>query len=587
MKRSIIGELNALTVITNFFLAVAAVYGLHAVSGGAVFLSRLYTCGIFSVFWILFSLAFWPWMKFSFPRGSNRERLWITAAVPAVLLLASLWAGQDTLPGDYSTHKEFALQLLNGQVRGHFFYRDALGFYPPLTHAVMATVAQFTMLSMHHTMCLVSLFTAFMVPLFTYRLARSLGLSLFSSLFFTGLISLYGGCFIFSWRMFHLYLPSIQLFITSVARNMSLLLFIIFLNVCVRDITESPGFLRSLHAGLLIGLMGLTHPQGFIMGVLFQIITSLFSLKQAQKKQVLLFGSLSLIVGSVITALSSVPTLIALIRSGGLIQDAGIMMDEIWPASIWLYGVLPLLAVCVLLNKGSWKRWMVPALLTMAAPPVIRIVSGLFISTDRWYVLRIHRFGPYLFIFLALFAAAGSSVLIDKIKRIRYLVTAVMICIVLVGFWTSYRYINRWRKIIVIEVVKDIRHGRLYPHMNVERLRLHIPDTRGVLMVQPDIARIVAFETGIDVPYVENPRIFTKDFFERTITQDRRLQLVEDFYEGLQEDTLRLEILKTFDSNAFLSRYPGLHKLHPGLRKAHSVRIKERKYHLYVCDQLK
>jgi len=583
MKKKLTGELNSLNILTNILLCGAVIALIHGLAGGRLLTSPLLTCAVFAVFWIIFTFRMWPWMRSRFPQSDYpADMRWIYIGIAGVLMTVSVWVGRAILRGDYDYHMQYTLQLLNGSVSGHSSYKGEVGFYPPLSHTLIALTTHFTRLSVHHAYLLLSALVALLIPHFSYRLAKQIGFSPGPGIFFTCLISLYGGFGRIVWRMFHLYLPAAQISMPFISRNLSFLIFLMFLILCYNAF-RAGRFSRaqSIHTGVLIGLLGLTHPQGLITAVLFLLVLyiTLFR-KRLFKREHILQIIIPVFTGCLITSLYFIPTVLNIHRSGGMVELTP--LDEMFPASFWLYGLLPVLAGCVFFKKENRKNWMWPALFILAGVPVFRLLLGQFFSVQRWIVFRIHRFGPYLFIFIALFAAAGCESLCNFGKKIRFAVIVIMVLHVLVGYATSFIYLNEYREILIVNIMKDFSMAKVFPRTGIEKLRYRVPDPRATIMAPHRVARLVASEAGLHIPYTNNPQVLTNDFYKRTMSQERRRYLVESFYDDLKERRLRSDILSVFSADAFLSTNSKLDKRHPILEKASSVTMKNKTWFLYI-----
>jgi len=579
-KKNIIGNINSFSIPVVIFLSIAVIYQIHRWSWGAIFPSRLFTCALFFILLIIFSFKIWPWMGFNSKDIINTfDKKWIYVSVLAVLLMLSVWIGRSFFPGDYNIHKQFTLQLLNGSTEGHFFYRETPGHYPPLAHATLATFVNLTGLRMHHIFLAVSALIAFFIPLFSYKLARQLNFSWGLSLFFSSLISLYGGFVLTMRRMFHLYLPANQISMPFISRNIALLLFLLFLIISYKIYqTQNSSYKLSINLGILIGLLGLTHPQAFMSAILFLSVIYVSSFKRkCFTKKIILHFIVSIFIGFVMASVYYIPMIIKIIKYGGL---TGVKAEEMFPLSLWLYGPLLFLGIYAFCNKKNLKSWMLPALLTLIIIVFGRFILGLAISIKRWHVFRIHRYGPYLFIFLALFATAGIDNLLRFRKSIRRAAVAIIIFTILTGYTTAFIYLDSWRNIRIGKIIKEFKFANIFPERGIEQLRFYISNPKNTLIVPPKIARRIAYETGLNIPYTEKHRILFKDFFKKNISQEERLKMVNDFYQDLEKGILREDILSTFATDIFLSSKINLEKIYK-LKNITSVKINNKEWFLY------
>ena len=101
-----------LAVAMALVLAVGLLALFHRLSGGLVFASRLFTVAGFALSLAAIAIA----VRGRGPRSrSTPERGWIAIAAAGVLLvLATWWGDPGGLPGDYTQHRMYTYQLLNG-----------------------------------------------------------------------------------------------------------------------------------------------------------------------------------------------------------------------------------------------------------------------------------------------------------------------------------------------------------------------------------------------------------------------------------------------------------------------------------------
>ncbi|HEC92383.1 MAG TPA: hypothetical protein ENI51_05230 [Candidatus Atribacteria bacterium] len=590
MKQRIFSGVSIFGITIAIFLSVAVSYEVHRFSSGIVFSSRCLTFLVFFIFLAVFSLEIWPWMGLGsdIPKNISWKRP-LLISILAVFLSLTVWMGAGTFDGDYLVHKQFSLQLLNGNSQTHFFYKNTPTYYPYLAHALLAILTNITGLKVHYSYLFISLALSFSIPLLTYRLAIQLGFAPNLSLFFSALISLYGGFLKVIRRMFHLYLPAIQISMPFISRNLCFFIFILFLILCFRLYRlKEPDWKISINIGILIGLMALSHPQGFLMSLLFLAISCLIKFKlQYFSKSIFLHFITSLFIAFVIASFYYLPVFINMLQYGGAtpVEKA----KEVFPNMIWLYGPLIPLWVYGLMGRKNIKGWFWLSLLMIGTIGIVRLILDFFLSVDQWNIFRLHRFGPYLFIFLSLFATRGVENIINSWRRIKNIGIIIMIPVVVIGHFTAYIYLsNLYRyKYKFKKVFVELKEGKMYalfPASNIEDLRLKIDNPRISLIVPPEISLRVASEAGLHIAYIERPRIRYKDYFKKTISQEERLSKVASFYQDLQRGILRKDILDFFNTNMFLSSHSDLTKVFPLLEKICSVQVKGGVYYLYAIN---
>jgi hypothetical protein len=577
--------------ITNsliiFFLSIVAIYQIHYWTKGIVLSSPLFTFISFLILFLIFSIKIWPWMKINeeYDRDS-RDWKWIIVSLLAVSLVMRFWIGISNIPGDYGTHKQFVLQLLNGAVEGHNLYKETPGYYPPITHTTIAVLTNLSGLYVQHSFMLASVLISFFIPLISYKLAKKLGFSPVLSLFFSGLISLYGGLGQSEQRIPHLYLPAIQMYLPFISRNISFLLFLSFLFLCFKNTgAQQLSYNISISIGVLIGLLGLTQPHGFFAALLFIFIHYGIHFKiKCMQKEIMLHLLISVLIGCTLASIDYVPLYFKMAHYGGLVKHE--QLPEAFPVKyFWLYGPLPFLGLYALWNiKNDTKSWMLSALLFVISIVFIRFFLGQVISIAKWFVFLMHRYSTYMFIFLALSATAGFDNLFRFIKKMRYVVIVTMILIVLIGYSTAIKYLDdEWRS-SGINIREVIGTGNFFPERGIEKLRFLVPNPLDVLIVPPvppELARTVAHETGLPVAYYQYYRVM---FNKETITQEERFKMVDAFYEDLEDGIIRKDVLSFFKTNIFLSPYYDLEKKRLPLKKITSVKVDDKEYFLYKIN---
>ncbi|MDD5454387.1 MAG: hypothetical protein PHW62_02665, partial [Candidatus Ratteibacteria bacterium] len=363
---SFFGKLSLSSIIIAGFLSITIVYQIHRLSGGFLLTSRFLSSALFLLFWGFFLLNFWPWNKLDI---ISYNKKWIYISVLMLILASIIWSGNTIMHsrGDYLVHKEFTLQLLNGETQGHLFYKDAPGYYPFLSHASLAVFSNLIGLPMHYNYLLVCFAILLLIPAFSYELARTLNFSPNLSLFFAGLISLYGGFFVTIRRMFHLYLPALQLMIPSISRSFGFLLFLIFLILCFKIYQSAKtSYDYSITLGVLIGLMGVNHPQSFFLSLLFIPLIYILRFKtNFFTKNIILNFLIIVFISIAIASLYYVPAFIEIAQYGGLTPD-DIPDRETFPNILLLYGPLLLLGSGIFWGKRNMKNWMLPYFLLIA-----------------------------------------------------------------------------------------------------------------------------------------------------------------------------------------------------------------------------
>ncbi len=601
---------NIINILIVFFLSVAATYQIHYWTNGIVLFSPLLTFVIFSPLFVMFSIKIWPWMKVNtkYDRESGGWK-WIIVSLLAVYLIIRLWIGISDIPGDYSIHKHYVIKLLNGSVEGYPLYKEAPGYYPPLSDTIIAIFTNLSGLHINHSFLFVVLLISFMIPLISYKLARHLGFSSVLSLFFSGLIGLYGGFGQMEPTAFQTYLPAIQMYLPNISRNLSLLLFLVFLFLCFKiNSSQRLSYNISISIGILIGLMGLTHPTGFCIAILyiFIIYGTIFKMKCLQK-EVMLHLTISVFTGFTLASFHYVPLVFKVLHYGKL--EGYMRIRDVFPSRFfWTYGPLPFLGLCAFLKKRKdIKSWMLSSVLIIIVIVLARVFLGWVIDVDKMRLgnFFIYKYSPYMFIFLALLATSGFENLFKFMKKMRFVVIAIMILIILIGYSTAIKYLEEqsrpqesidyfpglskkeviggfYKREVIGTVIRNI-----FPEKGIEKLRFQVPDPQNTIIVPPvppGLAYAVACESGLNVSYVNDHRILFKDFFTKTISQEERFKMVDVFYKDFKKGILRKDVLSFFKTNIFLSSYYDLEKKHIQLKKITSIIYNDKEYFLYKLN---
>ena len=349
--------------------------------------------------------------------------------------------------------------------------------------------------------------------------------------------------------------------------------------------------------------MGLTHPNGFVVAIVFIFIFYGINFKMKfLQKEVILHLTTSLCIGGIVASFYYIPLIYNLIYYRGL--DTDTYVTEVWPTSFfWLYGPLPFLGLCIFFNKGKdIKSWMLSSLLLIIALVLIRFFTGLIIDVNIASNLWIDRYGPYMFIFLALLATAGLDNLSRLMNNMRYVVIVIMFLTILIGYATNIKYLNaEFRPSIVIDYFaglnkKEIMRtfykretigtfiGNVFPESGIEKIRFQVPNPQDTLIVPPSppyMSYVVASESGLHVSYVKDHRVFYKDFFDKTISQEERFKMTDVFYKDLEKGIFRKDVLSFFKTEIFLAPYDELEKKHIQLDKITSIEFNNKKYFLY------
>ena len=212
---------------------------------------------------------------------------------------------------------------------------------------------------------------------------------------------------------------------------------------------------------------------------------------------------------------------------------------------------------------------------------MLRLTLGLVINIDKLTAFAINYYLPYIFIFLALLATAGTSNLF-KSKKIRHAAVVMMISILCIGYYSAFKnLIGDMRPLSIVNPFTT----NFFPEKGIEKLRFNIPDPTNTLIVPadpPDLAFVLACETGIFISYFNDRYSTALIKFEKDVfLQKQRHKMVDEFYNDLTKGILRKDILSFFDTDIFLSPSADLVKKLSQLEKITSVQINNKDYFLY------
>lgn len=619
-----IHRFNIVNSMMIFFLSIVLLYQIHFWTNGIVLSSPLLTAIILFSSFTIFSYKKWPWMKFTMDYSRDpKDWRWLIVSLLAGSLTVCIYLGSNDTPGDFLLHKMMTLQYLNGSPVMRVLYKDMPGGVVPfIPHSIVAVFTNFSGAYVQHSLIFFLILLSFLIPLVSYKLARQLGFSPGLSLFFSSLIGLYGGMGIidYNYRIPLFYTTAVQMYMPKVGRNLCLLLFFLFLIICSKFSRSSkPTYNYSINAGILLGLLGLSHPGGFFTGILFIFI--IFGVSYRAKflqKEVLSNLAIALLVGAILASFYYIPMMVKTYIYGGVIAS---LWTEVFPTNFFLlYGPLPFLGLYAVLSIKHEKRiWMLLSLFTIMIICLQRLILGFVIDVDRLTVFAINYYAPYIFIFLAFLATAGMDNLF-RFKKIRYIAMVLMILITYIGydsafanlrlirsqpfdlipgitkskiistFWGNFsqktpdRNSDKKRSKIINTFITN-----LFPENGIEKLRFKVRNPTNTLIVPtdpPELAYNIACNAGLFVSYFDDRYLtamitFGKGTMSHAFSQKQRLKIVDTFYNDLTSGILRKDILSFYDTDMFLSPSAYLVKKFSLLERTTSVQFKGKEYYLY------
>lgn len=536
--------------VFSLLAAVGLLALLHRFSGGALLASRPLTVAGLLLVWTAVGVAgrgHWP------RGGAAPHRAWLAIAAAGVSLVwATWWGDPGGLPGDYTQHRMYTYQLLNGFAAPHVPYAGVPSHYTFLQSTLIAVWMQCTGLSFHYAALGFACALSAVVAWLAHDVALRSGLGGTGAFFFAGLVVAYGGMWFVGLDEFFLYLPGVQLAMPFVARNLALLLVLLLVWLAQAAARGEVGAgAAAIGAGVLVGLLGLTRPWEFVAALLGLFGWAVHTRSRAGWAGV----ALALTIASGYFA----PLVVAWWELG-VHATREVERPVHWPTSPYLY--LPLL-VFVLPSLRHWRdappmvRGCGWALAATAVATGLGMVAGALGGGGRLQLegglLKLDRVGQW--VALPLFALAAHG--LDTLRgRIRPLACAVVLVI---GFVTTIRVTSawldgeptwlpeRWRQ--PPTWVFGLEGSRLY-------LRNWLDDPRAVVMAPPALGEFIARANGVDVVYSRTAVPIWRDRPAGPWSQSERRDLAEAFYGALREGRIDGALLRAVDARWFLAPVP-------------------------------
>lgn len=538
---------RAVAVALALLLAVGLLALLHRASGGLVFASRPLTVAGFAS--LLAAIAYagrGRWPRSRSPRG----RSWIAIAAGGVLLvLATWWGDPGGLPGDYTQHRMYTYQLLNGFAAPHVPYAGVPSHYTFLQSAAIATLMQLTGLSFYYAALGFACVVSATVACLAHAVASRGGLGQIGSFFFAGLLVWYGGCWFVGQDDFFLYLPAVQLSMPFVSRNLALLLVLMLIALAQaigrREIDESAGVIA---AGVLVGLLGLTRPWEFGASLLL-----LLGWAVHRRSRVAWVG----VAIALALAAGYFAPLLAAWWQLGIHATREVERAALLPTSPFLYAPLGLF---VALSAVHWRAapaairgcWLALAVIAVTAGlgAVAAALGGGGVLALEAGLVKLDRVGQLIALPLFAVAAHGLETLRGRARP------ALAAGFLLIGFASSVRVTSTWldgepswwslRWSQPPSWVFGMEGSRLY-------LRHLLDDPRAVVMVPRQIGDLIARANGVDVVFSRTAVPIWRERPAGAISQAQRRALTDEFYAGLGRGRIDGALLSAVGARWFVS----------------------------------
>lgn len=583
-----IRKYNFYNVILIILLSLTGINLLHKIFKGAILSSALYTTLSFFFFVIILSLDKWPWMKLEKTRLNGH--FWWIISILNLGFVIYIWVGQTQFPGDYTVHKMYVLQLLNGFAEGHMNYSGVPGIYPPLAHTSMAVLSNLSGMSIHHCYFLLTVLIAFLIPLAAYHLASELGLSRLPTFFFASFISVWRPIALFGLFRYQWFFDTALSFTRpAMPRNLNIITFLIFLALWFRIYqNKSKSFNNLFSLGIIGGLAGLTHPQCFFMVVIFLLIGFLLD---TGKKESYIYTFIPLIAAGLISSLYYLPFLYNIINYGG-IQKVALVSDTYFGYKRILHALLHPWTILIIfgLTKKDLDLWIKVTSSVLISLFAFFIISSSFPHfKEVWTVFRMRRFAQILVIFGALLASNGIERILSlrSIKRgVKFSICLVLSVIITMGYVSTYIRLNKGRGSALLDKNNFVLE-KMFPDgvTELEKLRFNVRDPKKTILSPAELSRIIARYAGLDVPFVQRHRIHFKKFLEKTVSQEDRYAKVRKFYNHLNnKGKIRRDILEFFNSHAFFAKQDNLHQKLNVIHKTSITAKQDEVWHLYELE---
>lgn len=557
-------------LIVPIMLSVLCVYLLHNYLDGNIISQRLPSLLFFSLFFIFFLWGKWPWNKKTELNNCEAARLVfpiICISMLSLLIMLSFWLW-DSIGGDYRIHSFNALKLANGFKDARGFYIEMPNVYTPLSHALLAIVYRISGLSMPVTYFIITAVINFFIPVLAFRAGKASGLTDCCAIILATITALFGGLFFDpeSRRMFWLYFPAVQTKFTYISRNLSFFLFLKFFIYFIRIYrNRNPVTSDVASAGVLIGLLGLTHPNGFVLGLFLFFcwaIDYLFLRNGNKKKSILPFFAFP---GISLAGFYFIPLALSIIQFGGLIpiDDSVVTVPE---ALLPLAQLFPFFLLFVpYLAKGFGDRFVIFLTILVSIYLIIMGTKYFYDNESSIIILtRLHRYGPYFLFFIFTLATLGVQTIFQfGNKPLTILSIIFLMLVVLGGAYTNGQVINNGQFVSnFLRTFKPSQWKQKHDSMiqnwpPASELLKNIQNPETALVAPFDEIhkrkfRLLAFNSGVCFAYHNRPRVPFQNFYGLTLTQEKRTLLLQEFYNYLNSNKIvRKDILYRLSSSLF------------------------------------
>lgn len=527
--------------------AVGGLAVLHRLSGGAILSSRPLTLGALA----LALAGVWAAGRGHWPsRDASSGWGWRIIALAGVFLVwATWWGDPGGLAGDYTQHRMYTYQLLNGFAAPHVPYAGVPSHYTFLQSALIAVAMQCTGLSFHYAALAIAAAMSAAVAWLSVEVARRAGLTSVGALCFGGLVVVYGGAWFVGLDEFFLFLPGVQLAMPFLARNLALL--IVLLVVWLAQ-AAARGDVRlgaaSIGAGVLVGLLGLTRPWEFAGGAVALLGWALY----ARSRAAWIGWGLALAIAWVYFG-----PLIAAWWELGIHATREVERPLFWPTSPFLY--VPLLGFAVLAlwrwrEAPPWIRGCGGVLAAIALGTLASMAVGAAVGAGglelEGGLFKIDRIGQWVALPLFALVAYGLEGLRPPARS--------LVCglVLALGFVSTLRVTSTWQDGEPTAFparwsqpptwVFGLEGSRLY-------LRHWLDDPREVVMTPAPLGELIARANGVDVVYSRTAVPIWRDRPTGRWSQQERKALADAFYAALQEGRIDGALLHAAGARWFLA----------------------------------
>ena len=319
----------------------------------------------------------------------------------------------------------------------------------------------------------------------------------------------------------------------------------IFLILLVKISTnQKQRYFDFIALGVVLGLLGNTHPNGFATGMaVFSFWAIFFLWKNRNSYSLLKLGAT--LPGILLSMLYFVPMFLLAHEYGGFISVGRV--EELALPLIQIAPFIFLLIAFFYIKRIGYDIFLSSLILLIALFLIITVFKYYSIVEVEWLkpATRVNRYGPYCVLILFFLSAAG----LDQIIRLNYgyklslALRSILLILFLSGSWVTGNVITKGKLLTNLQSTFTMNSSvrpfaqmiKKYPPS--EELLSKTTNSQTVIIAPPHedvgIERLARY-AGICVAYRNRPRVPLKDFYQKTMSQEKRLELLNEFYVTVQ-----------------------------------------------------